>query len=172
MKLFSNIILVLLLSIPALCGNAGRERIETMPDTLKDKVREQLVRHEGKRNSAYQDSLGYWTIGVGHLIDSRKGGAISDDSVFAILDEDIEKVFVQLDDYLDWWRNLDEVRQMVLVNMCFNLGVNGLLSFNHTLTHIQNGEYKQAAEGMLQSKWAKQVGSRAKELAQLMEYGI
>lgn len=137
-----------------------------------DKTREQLVRHEGKIPYAYQDSLGYWTIGVGHLIDKRRGGKISDDSIFAILDDDIAEKVEQLNEHLPWWKNLDPIRQQVLVNMCFNLGINGLLQFQNTLAHVEKGEYKQAAEGMLASKWASQVGNRARELSQMMEFGI
>lgn len=144
-----------------------------MPDVFdKAKLREQLVRHEGEVPYAYQDSLGYWTIGVGHLIDKRKGGKISKDSIYAILDEDIEMKCAELDEQLPWWRNLDAVRQQVLVNMCFNLGINGLLGFHNTLAFIEHGQYKEAAANMLVSKWAEQVGDRAKELAEMMERGI
>ena len=153
-------------------GSAENER-KDMPDVLNiDKLREQLIRHEGLKQSAYADSLGYLTIGVGHLIDERKGGKISLDSCYAILDEDIESVCKQLDEHISWWRDLDPVRQQVLANMAFNLGIEGLLSFQNTLAHIEHGEYKEASVDMLKSRWSSQVGQRARELAMMMETGI
>jgi lysozyme len=137
-----------------------------------DKTRNQLIRHEALKLSAYQDSEGYWTIGVGHLIDSRRGGKISVDTANYILDEDIAEKTADLNNHLTWWKDLDPVRQQVLLNMCFNLGIYGLLKFENTLGHIRRGEYKEASEAMLQSKWASQVGNRAVELSQMMETGI
>ena len=151
-------------------GNASIERKEYMPESLDmAKLKGQLVRHEGLKPYAYKDSLGYLTIGVGHLIDERKGGKISLDSVYFILDEDIKEKCNQLDDKLSWWRNLSDVRQRVLLDMAFNLGVEGLLKFQNTLAFIEHGQYKEASQEMLDSRWASQVGDRAKELAQMME---
>ena len=137
----------------------------------KDKLRPQLIRHEGEKFSAYQDSLGYWTIGVGRLIDARKGGKISHEEAMILLDNDIEEKCKELDAHLPWWKNLDDVRQRVLVNMCFNMGIGGLLQFKNTLAHMEKGEYQDASVGMLDSTWAKQVGNRAIELAQMMKDG-
>jgi lysozyme len=72
---------------------------------------------------------------------------------------------------LPWWRNLSPVRQRVLVNMAFNLGMVGLLTFKNTLGAMQNGSYAAAAAGMLSSKWATQVGVRAERLADMMRTG-
>ena len=144
-----------------------------MPDILNiEKLKEQLIKHEDKKASAYQDSKGYWTIGIGHLIDARKGGKISEDTIQFIFEKDVAEKMAQLDEQLPWWKNLDEVRQRVLVNMCFNLGIEGLLGFHNTLAFIEHGDYKQAASNMLQSLWAEQVGARARELAMMMESGI
>ncbi len=59
----------------------------------------------------------------------------------------------------------------VLLKMCFNLGIGGLLEFNNTLAFIAAGDWERAANGMLASKWAKQVGRRAIELSELMRKG-
>jgi len=53
------------------------------------------------------------------------------------------------------------------LNMCFNLGLKGLLGFNNTLAFIKAGDWERAANGMLASKWAKQVGMRAIELSEI-----
>lgn len=137
----------------------------------RDELIEELIRDEGEVLHAYADSLGYLTIGVGHLIDRRKGGSISKAASRFILSEDIEEKMSQLDQSLPWWRGLSDNRQRVLLNMCFNLGIKGLLGFKLTLAAIQRGDYEEAAKQMLESKWAIQVGNRAKRLAQIMKEG-
>jgi lysozyme len=131
----------------------------------------ELKKDESVRYSAYKDSLGYLTIGVGRLIDARKGGALSDDEVEYLLLNDIVKVMAQLNAKLPWWSTLSEPRQRVLANMCFNLGIGGLLGFVNTLEFVRTGDYAAAAAGMLASKWATQVGARAQRLAAMMEAG-
>lgn len=132
----------------------------------------QLLRtDEGVVPHMYLDSLGYATIGVGRLIDKRKGGGLSDDEIDYLLNNDINKVMAQLDDKLPWWRGLTLDRQNVLISMCFNLGINGLLGFKNTLAYVQAGDFDQAASNMLKSKWAEQVGQRANRLATMMKKG-
>lgn len=125
----------------------------------------ELVYDEGEVLYAYQDSAGYWTIGVGQLIDRRKGGRISQAASRFMLNESIDEKINDLDEKLPWWRQLSEVRQRVLINMCFNLGIRGLLGFKNTLAAMKAGDYDRAAKAMLNSKWAKQVGKRAQRLA-------
>ena len=131
----------------------------------------QLIRHEGKKNVAYQDSLGYWTIGVGRLIDGRKGGRVTDEEIMIMLKNDVDKCVKELDQSIPWWRTLSSNRQAVLTNMCFNLGLKGLMGFKNTLEMIRTGQYDKAAAGMLKSKWATQVGRRANELSEMMKNG-
>ena len=131
----------------------------------------ELTRDEGKVDSAYQDHLGYWTIGVGRLIDKRKGGRLTDEEINYLLMNDIKEKASQLTANLPWWKSLDEVRRRVILNMAFNLGIAGLLKFKNTLRFIETGNYTQAARNMEQSLWYKQVGKRAKRLVYMMEYG-
>ncbi len=131
----------------------------------------ELERDEGRVPYAYQDSLGFWTIGIGRLIDKRRGGGLSNEEIDYLKLNDIARFKRELDAKLPWWRDLDPVRQRVVVNMAFNLGVGGLLTFRNTLAHVQAGRYDQAAAGMLASKWAKQVKGRADRLAQMMRTG-
>jgi lysozyme len=135
------------------------------------KLLRQLEDHEGFNSSVYQDSLGYWTIGIGRLVDSRKGGGISKGEAQFLLQNDVVKVRSQLDEYLPWWSRMDEVRQRVLVDLCFNLGITGLLGFHKTLRLIQEHKFELAAEAMLASRWATQVKRRALRLSQMMATG-
>lgn len=144
---------------------------------LVDKLYTQLYRDEGEVLHAYQDSLGYWTIGIGRLIDKRKGGGVSAEESRYLFDNDVRKVRKQVYSALPWVRELDEARQGVLLNMCFQMGIGnaangtGLLGFKNTLTMIERGEYENAARGMLNSLWAKQTPNRAKRLAEQMRTG-
>lgn len=133
---------------------------------------DQLRRDEGFRSSAYQDHLGYWTIGVGRQIDSRKGGGISRDEAMLLLQNDIEARTAQLEDRLPWFVYLSATRQGVLINMAFQLGIGGLMNFKKTLAHVEAGQYTAAASEMLQSTWAKQTPERAERLATQMRTGV
>jgi lysozyme len=142
-----------------------------MPFDLEN-LKLELIRDEGEVPYAYQDSLGYWTIGVGHLIDKRKGGSIPASVSDLLLELDIAAKEADLDANLPWWRKLDDVRQRVMMNMAFNMGVGTLLTFHNTLTAIQGAQWQAAAQGMRNSLWYKQVGARAERLAQAMETGL
>jgi lysozyme len=133
------------------------------------KLVEQLIDHEGERLFPYSDTVGKLTIGVGRNLTDV---GISKEESRLLLYNDIEKVVDGLDAALPWWDSLSEARQRVLADMAFNLGLKGLLGFKNTLALIQAGDYDEAADNMLLSKWATQVGRRAQTLAGLMRRGI
>lgn len=148
-------------------------------------MREELRRDEGERLKAYKDTATppRWTIGIGRNLDDvgaaplprtvadiKKNGIGTTESA-QLLDHDLERVDADLDKRLPWWRNLDPVRQRVLVNMCFNLGIGGLCGFVNTLRMIEQHRYTEASINMLASKWARQVGERAKRLSAMMKTG-
>lgn len=136
-----------------------------------DKLKELLHEHEGWRSHAYQDSLGYWTIGYGRLIDERKGGGISREEGEFLLGNDIRSKMNEMDERLPWWRSLDDVRQVALLDMAFNLGVAGLSNFRRMLGALEAGQYERAASEALSSRWADQVGRRADEIAEMFRTG-
>ena len=136
-----------------------------------ERLRKQLKRDEGVRESAYQDSEGYWTIGVGHLIDPAKGGKLSRGEIEYILSNDIDRAVYRLDHEYDWYSDLNDVRQEVVVNMVFNLGIKGFGRFVNTIDAIVRGDWLDASREMLDSKWASQVGERAIRLAHAMRTG-
>lgn len=133
-----------------------------------DLLRQQLIRHEGVRLRPYRDSVGKLTIGIGRNLDDV---GISQDEAEILLDHDIQKVIQDLDTYLPWWKSLTDVRQMVLADMAFNLGITKLLGFTQTLASIKQGDFESAARHMSQSVWATQVGNRAVRLQEMMRTG-
>lgn len=131
----------------------------------------QIRRHEGLVLHAYKDSLGYLTIGIGRLIDKRKGGGISEAEAQFLLQNDVSTVLTALVKNIDFWDKLNSPRQAVLMNMSFQMGVQGLLKFSRTLALVKAGQYDQAADNMLKSLWAKQTPNRAGEMAEQMRTG-
>jgi len=131
------------------------------------KLIENLKRHEGLRLKPYLCSEGKITIGFGRNLEDM---GISEKEAEMLLMSDIQRCYQELDVF-SWFHDLDQVRQEAMVNMLFNLGLPTFLEFKRTLKFMAEGAYSQAAAEMLDSKWANQVGDRAKELAYMVETG-
>lgn len=130
-----------------------------------------LRRDEGVVPHAYQDTEGWLTIGVGRLIDKRKGGRLRPDEIDLLLRNDIADKSGELEAALPWVKDLDEVRHRALANMAFQLGVAGLLGFTTSLALIKEGKYTEAGVQLLKSKWATQTPERARRVAQMIALG-
>jgi lysozyme len=126
-----------------------------------------LQRHEGLRLKPYKCTAGKLSIGYGRNLDDM---GISEVEAMVMLRNDIEQCYQELEMF-SWFEDLDQVRQEALVDMLFNLGLPTFLEFKKTLKFVAEGKYSQAAEEMLRSKWADQVGDRAKELAYMVDTG-
>lgn len=143
-----------------------------MSEALSDDARliADLKRDEGCRLSAYEDTRGIWTIGYGHA-HVQKGTVWTPAQCDTALAEDVAATLAKLDARIPWWRTLNPARQDVLANMAFNMGIDGLLTFRDMLNAIRRLDYACAANAMLASKWAAQVGARARRLAEMMRTG-
>ena len=131
-------------------------------------LREQLKIDEGVKYEIYKDHLGYPTFGIGHLITENdpehgepNGTEISEDRVNEIFETDVAKfvseakiLFPDLDD-------LPDVAQQVIVNMAFNMGRPRLSKFKNFIAGVNDRDWTRAAEEMMDSRWATQVGDRA-----------
>ena len=126
-----------------------------------------LQRHEGLRLKPYKCTAGKVSIGYGRNLDDM---GISEVEAMVLLRHDIERCYDELNVF-SWFADLDQVRQEALIDMLFNLGLPTFLEFKKTLKFVAEGKYSQAAEEMLRSKWADQVGDRAKELAYMVDTG-
>ncbi len=129
-------------------------------------LRDLLIKHEGLRLKPYKDSVGILTVGVGRNLERP----ISHDLAMFMLDEDIESSYKDVEQF-GWFSSLDSVRQDVIINMVFNLGITRFKGFKNTIQAISDGDYLKASQEMLDSKWANQVGHRAVELSMMMESG-
>ena len=135
---------------------------------MKPKLIALLKKHESIRLKPYLDTVGKLTIGIGRNLDDV---GISLDEAEYMCNNDIDRCIWDLDKHLPWYKDLSENRQLVLMDMCFNLGISKLLGFKDTLASIKAGNYELASEQMLQSKWASQVKGRALELSNMMREG-
>jgi len=129
---------------------------------------QQLKRHEGVKYDLYLCTAGKQTIGVGRNLDDV---GITDDEAMYLLGNDIKRVGEELEARVSILPTLSENRKVVLMNMTFNLGINRLLKFKNFFAALEDKDYQKAADEMLDSIWAKQVGKRASELANIMVVG-
>lgn len=131
-------------------------------------AKELIKKHEGLRLQAYKDSRGILTIGYGHNLETGGISAVAADQIFS---DDVDGHASLIKDFV-WYQNLNDARRAVLLDMVFNLGVEGLLKFHGMIAALQVGNYTLAAQEMLSSVWANQVGPRAKEDAEIMKSGL
>lgn len=135
-----------------------------------DLLREQIKRHEGYRDRVYLDSEGLPTVGYGHHL--YVGSMICRDIAEKLLDIDLSETAAEfLKIHPDKTRPLNTARRRVICNMIFNMGLSRVLGFKRMWAAIQAEDWDGAAREMLDSKWAKQVGKRAEELAETMRKG-
>jgi lysozyme len=132
------------------------------------RLTETLMRHEGLSLKPYKCTANKLTIGYGRNLEDV--GITREEASF-LLSNDIKKLVAQVSEKFKWFKDLSPVRQEVVINMCYNLGVNGFANFKNTIRFLESGQFEQAAIEMLESKWASQVGNRAKELSKMMLEG-
>ena len=134
---------------------------------MTSKLEDMLRLHEGVRLHPYRCSAGKLTIGIGRNLDDV---GISMEEAELMMRGDIYRCDQNLSS-LPFWGKLDIVRKAVLIDMCFNLGFGGLLKFKKMIAAIDVEDFSTAAEEMLDSRWANQVGSRANRLSEMMKTG-
>jgi len=142
---------------------------------MLEKLKQQLIADEGKRNDIYLDHLGFKTVGIGHLItksdfefNMKVGTKITDERVNELFEKDIAKTIADAKIVFKDWKTFPEELMLIILNMLFNLGLSRFRGFRKMIVHIENKNYKAAAAEMEDSKWFKQVPNRAKRLQKRM----
>lgn len=139
-----------------------------MRPEVREQLRQMLMQDEGWRAFAYTDTVGKLTIGYGRNL-ADVGISLAEGRV--LLDNDINAALSALAQKLPWFETLDATRQLVLVNLCFNMGIDGLLKFQHMLTALKIGDYETAAHELESSRWYSQVGHRGPRLVAMLKTG-
>lgn len=127
----------------------------------------QLRIDEGCKLYAYTDSMGFLSLGVGRLIDRKKGGGITQEEADYLLANDVKKRDAELSQFA-WFSSQDSVRQAALANMYFNTN---LLHFPHFLGFMQAKDYTSAAKELVDTPWHSQVGARADRIIAMITTG-
>ena len=140
--------------------------------------KEEITRHEGKVLEIYKDSLGYKTLGIGHLCqpedpeyDWEVGTKVSEEVVNMYFEDDFKKHLAETIHVFgtdEAFYNLPEDIQRVLVNMCFNLGATRLSKFKNMLAACRSHDWQEMARQMEDSRWFGQVGRRSIELQKMV----
>ena len=126
-----------------------------------------LKRHEGRSLKPYLCTADKLTIGYGRNLEDM---GISEDEATYLLQTDIDRCYSELSVFT-WFHELDQIRQEALISMLFNLGLPRFLNFKKMIARLMAKEYSQAAEEIINSLYARQVGDRANELAYMIERG-
>lgn len=135
--------------------------------TYRDIAKAQLRLDEGCKAKPYRDTVGKLTAGIGRNLDDV---GLRDNEIALMLENDVQDAERVARGLVPGFDKLGENRKAVLLNMAFNLGPR-LGAFVETLRHVNAGEFDKAADSMLDSLWAKQVGARADRLAKMMKEG-
>ena len=131
----------------------------------------QLKHDEGEVPHVYIDSEGYYTVGVGRMLDERRGGRLTHDEIDYLLQNDIDRTVYRLGHEFPWFHDVSDVRQECFINMAFNLGIRGLKNFKRMIDAAKRGDWEDAAREALDSRWATQVGNRAIRISEAMRTG-
>lgn len=151
----------------------------------RERLKQQLILHEGLKLKPYKDTLGNWTIGVGYNVTARgwewlehaigrrldASRSITEDEARLVLALDIERIEAAVLKHFPPYNALNEVRQRVVLDMAFNLGYRAL-GFNNTIAAIEHQQWSIASRELYKSKWATQVGDRCDRLSKMLLTGL
>jgi len=132
--------------------------MEGLNQIFHDKVVEMLKRHEGLRTFPYNCSQGFLTLGIGRNLDAN---GISEEEAHYLLYNDINKVQKELTKNWGVWRTFPERARMVCIDMAFQMGITGFMSFRETRKLMELGKWLEASEELLRSRYAVQTPNRA-----------
>jgi len=136
-----------------------------------DLLKRDLIRDEGAVPYMYFDSENLATIGVGRLIDKKRGGGLSDDEIEYLLNNDIKRVMQEAQLTFSWFNELNDARKSAILNMCFQLGTNGVAKFQNMIRAILIKDWEAAYHHALDSRWAQQTPKRAERVAWKLKNG-
>lgn len=154
-------------------------RVTPVPNIGADdkSVMAMIKKHEGVRVRPYKDSLGFWTVGVGHLIGNGKTLPPEWNREFTM--QEIDALFVQdyeqhkkMAEKVPGYTLANEKGRAALIDLTFNLGGNWFKKFKNTVAALAAGDFQKAADELTGSLWYKQVKGRAQTIVSLIRDGL
>ena len=141
-----------------------------------EQLRKELEVDEGVKYEIYNDHLGYPTFGIGHLVRDTDpehgkeiGTPVSEDRVIEAFNKDVESVLNDCTILYGNFSKLPEEAQLIIAIMMFNLGRPRLSKFKGMKAGVDAGDWKKAADEMVDSAWYRQVPNRAGRLVSRMK---
>ena len=130
-----------------------------MKEELLNEIRDHVKEYEGYSQLVYECTAGYATIGYGRNLEQR--GITKEESEY-LLANDLQQCIKELRGIINKFDDLPDKAQLVLIDMCYNLGLSKLLNFENMLDAIDARDWEKAAEELLDSRYARQVKRRAR----------
>lgn len=147
----------------------------TKNEALFEQIKEDLIRHEGYVAEIYLCSENYPTFGIGHMVTEEDmeytwpiGTPVEDERILQVFEQDFQDAYSDACALFLNFDSLPDKAQRVIVNMCFNLGRHRMSGFKNMIKAVNEGNYKKAADEMIDSRWYGQVGRRSEELVGIM----
>ena len=138
---------------------------------MDEDLKARIKKHEGFRDVIYKDSLGFATIGYGHLVlptdDFVEGQQYSKEILDAVFDKDFQNASNNANKLIGDIPLVYQAKE-VICEMVFQLGIGGVSKFKNMWKALEDGDYETASVEMLDSRWAKQTPSRAESLSKIM----
>jgi lysozyme len=131
-------------------------------------ILEQLEKHEGLELKPYRCTSEKLTIGIGRNLEDV---GISKEEAYLLLENDVKNVDQQMKTYMPWATALNPARYAALINFVFNVGIGTALKFENAMAALKASDFGTAAEELLDSRWAKQVGKRSTEISEQIRTG-
>ena len=131
---------------------------KNMEKNYLEEAVELVAQHEGFRSKPYHCTEGYLTIAYGKRVDYLQ---VDKETGKKWLKEELKELDKRLQHTFGWFNNSPDDVKKVVIDMCYNLGVSGFSKFKKTIYLFDTGQYEEASEEMLNSKWANQVKTRA-----------
>lgn len=133
-----------------------------------DNLQNCLINHEGLKKFPYFDTNGNQTIGIGRNLTTK---GLSVNECIYLMNNDMQECTQELKIY-SWFCELDQVRQEVIIELCFNIGIHGVLEFQNTIKSLEQKDWESASNNLLNSEWANEVGEiRSQNMAKRLLTG-
>ena len=128
----------------------------------------QVKTNEGLRLKPYKDAKGFWTIGYGCNLET----SFTKEMAQCILELKAHAIYVEILRRFSWFPDLDDVRQRAIMDMAFNMGVDGVAGFKKMIAAIKAKNFTTAGKEVLNSDYANDVGDRAHRVARMISLGV